>query len=214
MSNKRKSLRNLRKVAFHAQNGCCFYCDQPMWLWANRIFANFYGMSIRRARHFQCTGEHLVPHSEGGDISLENIVAACAFCNRQRHRRKSVLDPLTYRKFVQRRLSKGLWNTHLMASSAVQLGGFCPLWSRELNPMPQPFAATQKTTIPHKTDGYENPFPQHTAQNHNAVDTLLTPWGDACVFRKGAFQVQLYRLICSFARNGCPAKATPAQWCD
>lgn len=30
MSNKR--LKSLRIRAFHAQSGCCFYCDLPMWL--------------------------------------------------------------------------------------------------------------------------------------------------------------------------------------
>lgn len=31
MANYRKSLKNPRSQAFHAQHGRCYYCNQPMW---------------------------------------------------------------------------------------------------------------------------------------------------------------------------------------
>ncbi|WP_353050317.1 HNH endonuclease [Marinobacter sp. C7] len=87
-----------------------------MWISSIKEFASFYGISEKQARYFQCTGEHLIPHSEGGDASVENIVAVCSFCNHQRHHRKGVPDPITFRKLVRKRLSEGRWNRHLFAS--------------------------------------------------------------------------------------------------
>ncbi|MFC4258441.1 HNH endonuclease [Marinobacter lacisalsi] len=87
-----------------------------MWIGSDHEFVVVHGISHRQARHFRCTGEHLIPHSEDGDSGSGNIVAACEFCNRRRHCRKRVPDPITYRKFVQKRVSVGRWNRYLLAS--------------------------------------------------------------------------------------------------
>ncbi|WP_370258285.1 HNH endonuclease [Marinobacter nauticus] len=85
-------------------------------MWQDNIerYAKEHGISLARAKHFQCTGEHLVAHSEGGPASQENIVAACLFCNRGRHQRKNPPSPKEYGHLVQKRLEKGAWNSHLL----------------------------------------------------------------------------------------------------
>ncbi|MCL7943442.1 HNH endonuclease [Marinobacter sp. ATCH36] len=85
-------------------------------MWQNNIgqYARKHGISLARARFFQCTGEHLVAHSEGGSASDKNIVAACLFCNQGRHKRKNPPGPSEYVNLVQKRLERGAWNSHLL----------------------------------------------------------------------------------------------------
>jgi len=110
MASKRKSLKSPRKLAFDRQSGHCFYCGQLMWLYDLRGFAKDTGLSIRQAKGLRCTGEHLVPHAEGGAASESNIVAACRYCNSHRHRTAIVLAPVNYKKRVKQRLAKGKWH--------------------------------------------------------------------------------------------------------
>jgi 5-methylcytosine-specific restriction endonuclease McrA len=85
-------------------------------MWQDNIerYAKEHGISLTRAKHFQCTGEHLVAHSDGGPASQENIVAACLFCNQGRHKRKNPPSPKKYALLVLKRLEKGAWNSHLL----------------------------------------------------------------------------------------------------
>ncbi|MCB5200028.1 HNH endonuclease [Loktanella sp. TSTF-M6] len=57
----------------------------------------------------RCTAEHLRPRSEGGRNTEDNIVAACLFCNSNRHRAKIALTPIVYRQHVQERMASGRW---------------------------------------------------------------------------------------------------------
>ena len=117
MSKKRPSLKHPRARAFAAQNGRCYYCRQPMWKNDPVAFCNRYGITQRQARAFQCTGEHLRPHKDGGEVSTSNIVAACHCCNQRRHRgRKSELAPPDYRALVMKRMAQGQW--HLLRLGA------------------------------------------------------------------------------------------------
>jgi len=111
MPKSRKSLKNQRNKAFKQQSGLCFYCNLPMHQQNPTAFASKYKISKKAADAFECTGEHLTPHSDGGSASCDNIVAACKYCNQQRHKRKNVLEPQAYNQFVQSRVSKGRWNT-------------------------------------------------------------------------------------------------------
>jgi 5-methylcytosine-specific restriction endonuclease McrA len=97
-----------------SQEGRCHYCQYPMWVRDREAFAREYGLSLRVARHFQCTAEHLRPRSEGGRNSKSNIVAACLFCNQKRHQTKRPLEPAAYKRKVQSRLTKGRWNAALL----------------------------------------------------------------------------------------------------
>ncbi|WP_421866879.1 HNH endonuclease [Marinobacter adhaerens] len=85
-----------------------------MWLHNVDQFASYHSITTKQASYFQCTGEHLIAHCEGGTPSQRNIVAACRFCNLKRHARQTPPDPFSYFRIVQRRLAKGAWNSHLL----------------------------------------------------------------------------------------------------
>ena len=114
MPNSRTSLKNQRNKAFKNQNGLCYYCKLPMWNTKASDFASKFCISIKAANMFQCTGEHLIPYSEGGPSKQKNIVASCKFCNQQRHRKKKALAPKEYSNYVQNRISNGRWNTGIL----------------------------------------------------------------------------------------------------
>jgi len=120
MSNSRKSLKKPRAFAFKKQHGRCYYCNLPMWLENSSEFAIENNLSNNQARLFKCTGEHLKPHSSGGNARISNIVAACYFCNQHRHRRKAELAPEQYKEIVQSRLASGRWNLQFFAQNRVQ----------------------------------------------------------------------------------------------
>ncbi|WP_425525817.1 HNH endonuclease [Xanthomonas campestris] len=104
MSNKR--LKSLRIRAFHAQSGCCFYCDLPMWL----ASPNELGLRPRSARPFQCSAEHLLAKQDGGGDTPENIVAAHVVCNQRRHRITPPPSPEAYLARVSRKIAKNKWH--------------------------------------------------------------------------------------------------------
>ena len=116
MNKKRKSLIKTRAIAFSHQNGHCYYCDQPMWNEKPHKFSSDYSITLPQTKRFQCTGEHLIPHQDGGTSAQKNIVAACWFCNQQRHRRKSDPNPTQYRNYVQHRMNKGRWHYFKLVS--------------------------------------------------------------------------------------------------
>lgn len=118
MSTRRKSLAKPRSIAFANQQGRCFYCGQLMCNEALEQFAQNHRITTKQAKLLQCTGEHLTPHKDGGKPSTSNIVAACAFCNRNRHARKKELSPLEYRSLVAQRMSKGNWHPAKIAQHA------------------------------------------------------------------------------------------------
>ncbi len=98
-----------RSRAFARQHGRCFYCGQPMWLGDSAPFQKRFNLSADAAQRFQCTAEHLHPRGEGGRDSRANIVAACVFCNRHRHKTQLPKGPAAYREYVQRRVARGRW---------------------------------------------------------------------------------------------------------
>ncbi len=99
-----------RLAAFKKQSGKCYYCGCMMWLKNRKQFALEHCISELEASRFQCTGEHLLAKSDGGDISYKNIVAACLFCNSTRHKMKKPPVPAKYKSHIQTRLSKGKWH--------------------------------------------------------------------------------------------------------
>ena len=99
-----------RKAAFLSQSGRCFYCKKPMWQSDPEEFSRAHGMSLRIAKQYQCTAEHLVARQDGGRDARENIVAACVFCNRGRHRMTLAPPPEQFQKIVIKRISQGRWN--------------------------------------------------------------------------------------------------------
>jgi HNH endonuclease len=103
------TLVRLRRLAFTAQQGRCFYCAVPMWLAHPSDLAGFDPLS-KFAPYLKCTAEHLKPVSEGGRDEPGNIVAACRFCNWTRHRTKKVLSPERYAQRVRARVALGRWH--------------------------------------------------------------------------------------------------------
>lgn len=110
MANHRKSLKSPRTHAFHSQHGRCYYCNQPMWNNNPLELISRFRISLGQALLLRCTGEHLISHSEGGASGNNNIVAACWYCNQQRHRRKNIHSPECFRKHIRKRLSEGRWH--------------------------------------------------------------------------------------------------------
>lgn len=118
-----------RNAAFAYQNGLCFYCRNPMWLSDIEAFARRHSITLKQARHLQCTGEHLTPHSDGGKTDFRSIVIACKLCNIKRHQRKDPSEPKTYSAFVKRRLERAAWNSQILTTVEV-IKARLPVWSR------------------------------------------------------------------------------------
>jgi len=57
------------------------------------MVARSYRLTLRQAKSFRCTAEHLMAKRDGGSDDQENIVAACWVCNHTRHRRKRPPEP-------------------------------------------------------------------------------------------------------------------------
>lgn len=110
MAKQRKSLIKPRSTAFKRQNGRCFYCNQPMWSGNPLEFASRHNITVDQAKRFMCTGEHLKAHKDGGRADQRNIVAACWYCNHNRHRRKNPPNPEQYKDLIQTRMSQGGWH--------------------------------------------------------------------------------------------------------
>lgn len=104
------SISKLRKSAFTQQNGKCCYCGFSMWQDSAESFAKHHGITLKQARHFQCTAEHLQARQDGGKDAAGNIAAACIRCNHLRHARKKPLATKQYQQYVQNRVNKGGWH--------------------------------------------------------------------------------------------------------
>jgi 5-methylcytosine-specific restriction endonuclease McrA len=93
-----------------AQGGRCYYCGLPMWDDAVKEVASRPDARIRLApKSLRCTAEHLHARSDGGGNTADNVVAACWYCNNQRHRRKCPLSPEEHRRHVEKRMAAGKW---------------------------------------------------------------------------------------------------------
>lgn len=106
----KSTLIKSRRAAFTAQGGHCFYCNHSMWQGEPEKFSQAYGVPPASVWRLQCTAEQLLPREEGGRDTRDNIVAACACCNRLRHRICPARGPEAHRAHVQRRLSRGGWH--------------------------------------------------------------------------------------------------------
>jgi 5-methylcytosine-specific restriction endonuclease McrA len=121
---KHKHLLQLRRQAYLNQNGNCFYCQLPIWERGGRQHAKELRIPIRLAKHLRCTAEHLIPQANGGLDTPENIVAACVWCNQQRHagRPDDAPDPLTYRAQVAECMAGGQWHPTGLAAVVLAVG--------------------------------------------------------------------------------------------
>ena len=112
-----KKRPKLRRQAFEKQNCRCFYCQFPMWEENEEQFAFDHDIPVKLTKHLKCTAEHLVAQQDKGRDTAENIVAACLWCNRLRHkgRQHKAPDPTTYKLRVEQLVQQGKW--HPVAAS-------------------------------------------------------------------------------------------------
>ncbi len=101
----------IRARKMRAQSGRCYYCGTPMWSWNPGRFRKRFRLQWRTVHRYQCTAEHLLARRDGGTDAVDNIVAACRFCNEERHNAKRVQDPAAYRNRVRARVASGTWKT-------------------------------------------------------------------------------------------------------
>jgi 5-methylcytosine-specific restriction endonuclease McrA len=115
-----KALLLIRRQAFEAQGGRCFYCNVLMWTEDSLSFARRFGLSERIAAKLQCTAEHLLPRQDGGGNSPTNVVAACRWCNHLRHAHRLVAPtPEAFAARVRRRVSKRRWHVSAIHGCGV-----------------------------------------------------------------------------------------------
>lgn len=110
-----------RRQAFEQQSHRCYYCGFEMWENDPVRFASAHKITLRQAQLFMCTAEHLEARMDGGSNTPSNIVAACAFCNHGRHKIKNPPEPDEMRRYVEKRLAKGLWNACVFNRPALSI---------------------------------------------------------------------------------------------
>jgi hypothetical protein len=114
------TIQSLRQHAFKEQGGACCYCNCLMWQRSPDELP-CKAPSLRAARQLLCTAEHLQARSAGGGNTAKNIAAACARCNRCRHKRRVPLGPPAFRGHVLRRMSTGRWHAKWVHAACVQM---------------------------------------------------------------------------------------------
>ena len=103
-------VQKLRQSAFQRQNGCCFYCGNPMW---ERRQASLFGQQHPLPPSLldlcQSTAEHLQAKQDGGKDSRNNIAAACKYCNAIRHQGRTgqAPSPDTHKAQIRARAKRG-----------------------------------------------------------------------------------------------------------
>lgn len=112
-------IQNLRLQAFQHQRGRCWYCGVQMW---HSDLAELPGIPKRAARLLQCTAEHLIARSDGGQDVANNVVAACAHCNHTRHKRKNPPPPNAYLADIRKRVALGGWHQDWVRSLGLLSG--------------------------------------------------------------------------------------------
>lgn len=105
-----KKLAKIREIKIRLQSGLCHYCGQPMWEDDLDVFRKRHGLTRKQAARLRCTAEHLTARCEGGRDTLDNIVAACHFCNTGRHKRRNPPPPGCYAALVRKRMEHGKWH--------------------------------------------------------------------------------------------------------
>lgn len=112
-----KHLQTLRQGAFHQQDGYCYYCGFRMWCKApTELTEN--PVPIKAWRKLKCTAEHRHARCDGGRDTAENIVAACARCNRNRHKLPAKPEPEAFSAWVTRQVSKENYHSKAVHQSA------------------------------------------------------------------------------------------------
>ena len=107
---KSKKLAKLRSIQAKRQGWRCFYCSFQMWNGDLALPSERYSLPAGLIERFRCTAEHLRPQRNGGKDSLDNVVAACKYCNNNRHKMRDVLSPAAYQQHVRKRVKARKWH--------------------------------------------------------------------------------------------------------
>lgn len=119
MASKRQILRH---HAFLAQQGRCFYCSQPVWERDVDTFVRAYGICKSVSKYLRCTAEHLCARRDKGRDVQGNIVAACWWCNWQRHGGQPAKAPAPeiHQARVRALVAQGKWHPVAASMAALQ----------------------------------------------------------------------------------------------
>lgn len=109
-----------RRKAFQQQDGCCYYCELPVWEVAPLVFSEIHRVPPRVAKWLRSTAEHVCARCDGGKDRKANIVSACLWCNSRRHqgRQHCAPDASTYRARVRQLVAAGKWHPFVESRSA------------------------------------------------------------------------------------------------
>jgi hypothetical protein len=96
-----------------------------MWEQDSKHFSLTNAIPPRFAKYLKCTAEHLIARQDKGLDTADNVVAACAWCNKMRHFRRTsnAPDPITYRLQVCRMISMGRWHPLAMSQKFHRSNG-------------------------------------------------------------------------------------------
>ena len=103
-------IQKSRLFAFKQQQGRCFYCRKSTWLPGRAQGSEPELVDRKYDPCLRCTAEHLIARKDGGKAGRANIVAACWYCNQQRHRTLDPLVPSEYVQSVRNQLHAGRWH--------------------------------------------------------------------------------------------------------
>lgn len=78
MSRKRSHKANKRDMVRKRDGDLCFYCAREL------LFLPRYSARQHEALPNIATIDHIIPRSEGGTAHIDNVVLACAPCNKRR----------------------------------------------------------------------------------------------------------------------------------
>jgi hypothetical protein len=106
----RSPLQRHRSHAYSTQKTRCIYCTAATWDKDPAKFMARYGLTLKQAKRFQCTAEHLSAKCDGGGDYRSNIAAACLTCNQRRHLLKPAPDPERYKQMARAAVARGQWH--------------------------------------------------------------------------------------------------------
>jgi len=106
----RSHLQKHRSHAYRSQNARCIYCAAATWDKDPAEFMARYSLTLKQAKRFQCTAEHLRAKCDGGDNGRSNIAAACLTCNQRRHLLKPAPAPELYKQMARAAVARGQWH--------------------------------------------------------------------------------------------------------
>lgn len=75
--------------------GCCEYCQSPA-KYATQTFSL----------------DHIIPRSQGGKVSLDNLALACQGCNNHKYNKTRLSDPVTHQLVDLFHPRKQRWRVH------------------------------------------------------------------------------------------------------